>query len=60
MPACFLIRKNKKGYGFEWVGRWAGSGRSYGRGNLVRIYYKKKKSIFNKKRKKLTMVFDTQ
>lgn len=42
MPACILMRDKKNGYGFGWVGKWGGLGRSEGGEIMSRIYYMNK------------------
>jgi hypothetical protein len=47
MPVCVLIRERNKGCGFEWVRKWSGPERRWGRENHNQNILYERKSIAN-------------
>jgi len=49
--SLFFQMRYEKDRDPRWERRWGGTGRSRGKGKLIWIYYLRKESIFNKRRK---------
>lgn len=53
--ACLLSNERKKGSGSTWEGRWGKARRNRGEA-IIRVYYVRKKSNFNKRRKRVMVL----
>lgn len=49
VEACLVSNERQRGSWSGWEGKWGGIGRSRGGETVIRIYYERKKSNFNKK-----------